>query len=340
MRPARFRHGAVDAECRIGLHLAACGQSASMASPTLGFIVGCPRTGTTWLQLLLLQDPRVVSVQETHVFTEWIDPLVTATRAERARSRNVGLGALYDDDEVLDLARGLFEPIVARALVERPDATVFVEKTPGHLHRVATIVDLYPRARIVEIVRDPRAVVASLLAAERTWGSSWAPSDAAAASRQWRNSVRAGNGLADFSERVLRVRYEDLAADGPATLMRVMALLDLPADAGHCQRLFEMCAVDRLGDGEVTKPLGMSGNVAETARNGHVEGWRDELDRAQVRTIETICADEMVSLGYEPDDGGGVLPPLPLITGSAKAAGRRAFDAVASASAAAAQRIG
>lgn len=307
-----------------------------MASPTLGFIVGCPRSGTTWLQLLLLQDSRVASVQETHVFTEWIEPLMTTTRSERAQDRNVGLGRLFDDEQMLDIARGLFEPIMARALTERPDATVFIEKTPGHLRSAATIIDLYPQARFVEIVRDPRAVVASLLAASRTWGRSWAPTDVAAASRLWRNALQTGNRLQDLSENVLRVRYEDLATDGPATLLGVMALLDLSADLEHCRRLFEMCAVDRLLDGAVTKPLGMSGNINETVRNADVEGWRNDLDRAQVRTIEAICDDEMVRLGYEPD-GGGVLPPLPLVTGSAKAVGRRALSAVANASAAAAR---
>src|SRR6056297_1379313 len=126
-----------------------------MASmPTFGFIVGSPRSGTTWLQLLLLQDPRAVSVQETHVFSEWIGPLVRGVRADRARERSVGLSALFDDEQVLEIARSVFEPIVDRALRERPAATVFVEKTPSHLHQAATIVELYPDARFIEVVRD------------------------------------------------------------------------------------------------------------------------------------------------------------------------------------------
>jgi len=311
-----------------------------MASmPTFGFIVGSPRSGTTWLQLLLLQDPRVVSVQETHVFSEWIAPLVKATRSDRARGRVVGLSALFDDDQILEMGRSLFQPIVDRALQERPDAAVFVEKTPAHVRQAETIVELYPDARFIELVRDPRAVAASLIAASRTWGRSWAPSDAAGSARRWRNAVRAGDQLRDLTPHVVRVRYEDLTSDGPATLLGVMELLGLPADLDHCRRLFELCAVERLGDGRVEKPLGMSGNVAGTARNASAAGWRDELDRANIRTIEAICGDEMAALGYDLAGGDGKVPPLPLVTGSAKAAVRRALDGVATASTAAARKV-
>ena len=311
-----------------------------MASmPTFGFIVGSPRSGTTWLQLLLLQDPRAVSVQETHVFSEWITPLVVRTRSDRARGRNVGLSALFDDDEVLEIARSVFQPIVDRALSERPDASVFVEKTPAHVRHAGTIVELYPDARFVEVVRDPRAVAASLIAASRTWGRSWAPSDAAGAARRWKNAVRAGDELRDVTPHLVRVRYEDLTTDGPATLLGVMQLLGLSADLDHCQGLFELCAVERLGDGGVTKPVGMSGDVSGTARNASAAGWSDELDRASIRTIEAMCADEMAELGYEPTGGKGIIPPLPLVTGSAKAAARRALNAVATASTAAARKV-
>ena len=87
------------------------------------------------------------------------------------------------------------------------------------------------------------------------------------------------------------------------------------------------------------KPLGMSGHVAGTARNADAAGWRAELDRGNIRTIESICGDEMAELGYERVGGDGIVPPLPLVTGSAKAATRRALAAVASASNTAAKKI-
>ncbi len=291
------------------------------------------------MQLLLLQDPRAISVQETHVFSEWIGPLIERTRADRARGRNVSLSALFDDEELLDVARSLFDSIVDRALRERPDASVFVEKTPSHVRHGATIVELYPDARFIEVVRDPRAAAASLIAASRTWARSWAPSDAVGAARLWRADVRAGAGLRDLTPQVVRVRYEDLTSDGPATLLGVMQLLGLPADHDHCQRLFELCAAGRVGDGRVEKPIGMKGDVAGTVRNAAAGGWREELDRADIRTIETICSAEMAELGYEPMGGDSIVPPLPLVTGSAKAAVRRALTAVATASTAAAGKV-
>src|SRR5215469_4920410 len=35
-------------------------------------IVGCPRSGTSWLQRLLSQHPQVATTQETHLFSEYL----------------------------------------------------------------------------------------------------------------------------------------------------------------------------------------------------------------------------------------------------------------------------
>lgn len=291
--------------------------------PTLAFVVGSPRSGTTWLQMLLLQHPRIVSVQETHVFTEWIDPLVSRTRAQRDAGRNVGLSALLDDEQTLELARSMYDHVVRRAVDGHPDATVFVEKTPGHVHRVGTILELHPDARFVNVVRDPRAVVASTLAASRSWGRSWAPSDPGAAARMWLHAVHAGAAIGEQTPRVVTVRYEDLTTDGPATLRSVMELLGIDTDLDECAHLFELCAAESLGEGKVTAPLGMSGPVAETARRAVADGWREELSTEAVRTVEWICGSEMERLGYEIEQPHGRLPPLPLIRGAGRSLVRR-----------------
>ena len=100
------------------------------ARTELAFIVGSPRSGTTWLQMLLLQHPTIVSVQETHVFSEWISPLLSTTSRQREAGRNVGLSAILDHDQMLDMARSIYGAVIDRAVAGHPDAGVFVEKTP------------------------------------------------------------------------------------------------------------------------------------------------------------------------------------------------------------------
>ena len=297
--------------------------------PELAFIVGSPRSGTTWLQMLLLQHPTIVSVQETHVFSEWIHPLLSTTARQREAGRTVGLSAILDHDQMIDIARSIYGGVIDRAVEGHPDAGVFVEKTPGHVRFVRTILELYPDAKILHVVRDPRATVASIVAASQSWGRSWAPSDAASAARLWRRSVVAGLEIPELTSGTLQVRYEDLASDGPAVLVGVLRTLGIASDIDECRAFVAACTPESLAGGDVQGPSGMRGPVAETARRAVADGWRSELSPSEVRAVEWICRREMEQLGYEAvSDSRTRALSIPLATGATKAAARRGLSAV------------
>lgn len=51
----------------------------------------------------------------------------------------------------------------------------FIEKTPNHCQFIPEIVQMLPNCRIIHIIRDPRDVVSSMLAASKTSiGADWA----------------------------------------------------------------------------------------------------------------------------------------------------------------------
>jgi hypothetical protein len=300
------------------------------ARPELAFIVGSPRSGTTWLQMLLLQHPAIVSVQETHVFAEWIAPLLSTTSRQREAGRTVGLSAVLDHEQMVDVARSIYGAVIDRAVDGHPHAGVFVEKTPGHVRYVRSILELYPDAKILHVVRDPRATVASIVAASRSWGRSWAPSDVASAARLWRRSVVAGSEIPQLTSEMMDVRYEDLTVDGPAVLLAVLRTLGIASNAEECRSFIAACTPEALAGGGVAGPTGMRGPVAETARRAVADGWRDELSPAEVRTVEWICREEMERLGYEPVSDSKMRGlSIPLVTGAARAAVRRGLSATA-----------
>ncbi|MCW3054792.1 MAG: sulfotransferase family protein [Chthonomonadales bacterium] len=139
------------------------------------FLVGCPRSGTTLLQSLLAAHSQICSFPETHFFLRTI--------AGRAWARRLGLAARSSTTHYAQMTELIGHPdLIARlpprtlllrqyarafssALDEaarRQGRTIWLEKTPGHLHHIREISETVPDAAFIHIVRNAPDVVASL----------------------------------------------------------------------------------------------------------------------------------------------------------------------------------
>ncbi len=176
------------------------------------FLVGCPRSGTTWLQIILASHPQIASVRETHLFDTYFARLYQQWHSEASAPNKEGLWVLLDESELDDAARAFCEVVLRKIASSKPGATVMLEKTPAHLAHHRLIRRLFPDAMFLHLLRDPRGVVASLLAAHREpWGN-WVSGDATAEARRWRDLVQVG--LREFAS----VRAGDPA--GPLRIPR------------------------------------------------------------------------------------------------------------------------
>ena len=100
------------------------------------------------------------------------------------------------------------------------------DKTPAHALVLDELLAAFPLARVVHIVRDPRAVVASLARMP------WAPPSHVANALGCLASTRAVLACeAAAGERMLTIRYEDLIADPEATLRAVCEHVGVAWDA-------------------------------------------------------------------------------------------------------------
>src|ERR671934_777469 len=93
----------------------------SFSGANLVCIVGCPRSGTTWLQRLLAGHPNVRTGQESDVFDIYVGPQLRAWRRELDPTSSgrggVGLACYFDEQTFLGIltpyARELLEPMLA-----------------------------------------------------------------------------------------------------------------------------------------------------------------------------------------------------------------------------------
>ncbi|HEY0304235.1 MAG TPA: sulfotransferase, partial [Longimicrobiales bacterium] len=119
------------------------------------FIVGCPRSGTTWMQLLLAQHPSIATAPETQIFAYYLEPMRKQWAQERAgagRNGSAGLSRLLSDAEFEELCRTSAEFVLEKIRQRNPAAAVVAEKSPKHALQADFIQRLFPDAYFLHVV--------------------------------------------------------------------------------------------------------------------------------------------------------------------------------------------
>jgi hypothetical protein len=287
---------------------------AEYGGANLVFVVGCPRSGTTWVQRLLASHTRVRTGQESDVFDLYIGPQLQVWRRELEINSSgrggVGLGCYFRDEEYVRIlkryALDLLEPMVGSLEA----GELFVEKTPSHVLFTSEIVTLLPRARFVHVLRDARDTVASLVSASRSWGATWAPSNARRATAMWIQHVRAAQAAATTlgPSRFHEVRYEHLHTDGERTLRGLIEWLGLAWSDAELKAAMARNRPEEARRGGGTQiPLGgafaerMGPVVKEPPgfiRKAQVGAWREDLSLLDRFWVWRIGHSTMAHCGY------------------------------------------
>jgi hypothetical protein len=155
------------------------------------FVVGCPRSGTTIVQAMLARHPQVFTLPETGFFPRLLGGLHYrlgddgSKPRRRNLARRLGLTRRYGRREFMELQTSLLGPgqPLARApmfqnecvsrfigildnLAAQGGRSMWIEKTPHHLHYLPEIEHYLPDARVIHVIRPGIDVLASITDAE------------------------------------------------------------------------------------------------------------------------------------------------------------------------------
>lgn len=259
------------------------------------FLLGAPRSGTTWLQIMLSKHPDIATCQETHLFSGFLSSLQRSWRHHETDRRGVGLQAAISRQRFVELQRD-FALAVLNAIGDTP---VILEKTPAHITVLDDIREVLPEARFIHLIRDPRAVAASLAAAGRDWGSAWASTSAVRNARRWASNVADGLVLRSAERRqYFELRYEDLLDSTPQNLESLFAWLGIDCSAALCERLAEESRIGKLREGSSQAAWDLSKEPQGFFRKGRSDGWKEDLSQREVAVVEAIAGPLMDQLGY------------------------------------------
>ncbi len=282
------------------------------------FVVGCRRSGTTWVTMLLSHHPGAAGIQQSSFFervdnlANWIDEQVKYGRTVLTADQSAGddraaglarqpLGSVVTMERFYHHMRPLAEEVYGQIAECAPDALAAVDHHPENVRYWKHILQVFPDAWFVHVVRDPRSVFSSYRHAALSFSSSNIfTTDAIEFAEEWTREVSKGRAIADATDRYIEIRYEAMRENGAEELLRLFEKLGLPADLELSQRAIDACSMDKLKQ-TAHGPKGFF-------RKGEVAGWQRELSRAQVEIVEYGCEPLMAELGYERTTPGGDKP--------------------------------
>jgi hypothetical protein len=291
------------------------------------FVVGCPRSGTTMLSLMIHAHPRLAMPPESRFLIKtwrkrekYGDLSTPQQRMALAKScvrtgskvRDLGL----DPDETLKAileappTLGSAFGTVFKLFADKHGAARWGDKRPAYYQEVDVLLRLFPDAQIVHIVRDGRANVASLKKMP------WWPYDSVGSMASWsqaefcsqRNAKRLPKDVFHV------IRYESLVADPEPVLRELCAFLEedfVPA-------MLEPSEVRDVVPEKKTWHVALNQSV----NTDRVESWRKGLEPWELGLMETVLRRKLQRWDYALS-GDGTRPSPKLVARYAKDAFER-----------------
>lgn len=268
----------------------------------LVFLIGMPRSGTTWVTWLLTHHPQVVTFRHSGMFfcfdhlQKWWTRDIKYTKGGALEQD--GAYALASSAEALDPAelarvlRSVAGHVFERLVRDSPGTRAVVDQTPEHISLWPFVRRVLPEARLLHVVRDPRAVYSSIRSAADSWAAPGSfPRSPIQIARRWRKLLGAARELRDSGDGYHEVFYEKIHAEPQSELERLHRWMGLDTDPELVERSIAASRIDKLR-ANAKAPTGFF-------RRGSAGGWRDELSPSEIKVIEHEAGDEMEAWGYE-----------------------------------------
>jgi hypothetical protein len=158
------------------------------------------------------------------------------------------------------------------------------DKTPYYVLHLKTIVELFPNAQIIHLIRDGRDCALSMFVREREFGVY----NSYHAAEYWQQYVETGKevGRSLGDQSYLEIKYEDILSDQLSAMKRICAFLG--EDFDHSLINFEKSSI-----------AGKTPLLQKNVQKDNAGKWRKKMTRAQIRVFESAAGDTLAQNGYE-----------------------------------------
>jgi hypothetical protein len=268
------------------------------------FIVGCGRSGTTLLRVMLASSDRLMIPPES-------DFLWRAARRFGPGARMTGrheefvsmLEAIssfpaleLSSDEIRHELAGQPSETVAhcvsavyRLYARKSGRSRWGDKNPFYVRYLGLIQRLFPNLRVIHVVRDGRDVAVSVRKTKMR------PHNLFLSARRWASCVEAGRRWgAQHQDRYLEIRYEALVAHPEQELKRVCDFIGEPFSPAMLEYHKDNQDLRHVAPAE----RGHHGNLARPIMRRNTDKWRAELTLHDQQIIEAVAGRTLSASGY------------------------------------------
>jgi Sulfotransferase family len=281
---------------------------ARLLAKDLVFIGAYPKSGTTWLQVMMNAHPEISCRGEGH-FINRLGPLLE--KALEAHNKLIaykntvladGLPPfpVFEREDVLYLMTSA----IALLLNRYDDGSrVIGEKTPDNAEYFPLLATLFPRAKFVHMVRDGRDCgVSAWFHNQRTHPDRMSRKGITLdglmtfTAQHWASSVAAGvQFTAAHPDRCMTIRYEDVVAQPTAVMERVLDFLGVASTADAVRRCVDAGSFETMSGGRQPGTEDRSSFV----RQGVPGDWRVHLAPSVNDAFVSHAGAQLKQFGYD-----------------------------------------
>ncbi len=270
------------------------------------FIVGRGRSGTTLLQSILNSSDKIAVAEEAqfimllcnkYLNTKWDIERVISFYEDlwlESRLKNWNLEKTILREELISFSNnptfaGLCSVVYAHNARKQGkiDVAVLGDKNPHYALYIAKLIEIFPNARFIHIIRDYRDTIVSYQNVD------FDPNSTAALAYRWnRYNKEVLHFKAMHPEKFITLKFENLLAEPENNLKQICEFLTV--DYAPSMMNFH----EKKGGDYWNKEW--QPNIARPIDKGHVYTWKKKMADSDVRIADSICAKMAAKLGYEP----------------------------------------
>ncbi len=266
------------------------------------FIVGCQKSGTTWVERLLNGHPDIRCHGEAY-FGPVMMPLLQQVVQAYNQKQKAGEQGLFNNDDLRELLRTAVG-LSFKRWVGDDEVKAIGEKTPEHALCMNPLYECFPNAKFIHITRDGRDVCVSgwfhnqrqakpgflknfpnlNTYIQYTVKQHWLP--------YIQNAQQFGQ---QYPQQYHELRYEDLHTDPINQTRAMLTFLGMDDSEDAVEKCLEAGSFKKLTEGRTRGEE----DKASFFRKGVIGDWQNHFDDSNIATYQAAAGNLPKKLGYE-----------------------------------------